>query len=158
MHEAITLRPSLESDLEMLFEHQADEEAIYMAAFTAENPNDKKAYMLKWKKLITADTIHMQSILIANQVVGCVVKYLMEGEAEITYAIGKANWGKGIATEAVGQFLKIEHTRPIYGRVAFDNYGSQRVLEKTGFTQIGESKGYANARGKEIVEYIYKLR
>jgi RimJ/RimL family protein N-acetyltransferase len=45
-------------------------------------------------------------------------------------------WGQGIATTALKELLKIEQVRPIYGRVAFDNYGSQKVLEKCGFVKI----------------------
>jgi len=41
--------------------------------------------------------------------------------------------------------------------VAFDNYGSQKVLEKCGFLKIGSDSGYANARQKEIEELIFKL-
>jgi RimJ/RimL family protein N-acetyltransferase len=41
--------------------------------------------------------------------------------------------------------------------VAFDNQGSQKVLEKCGFVKIGTDKGFANARQAEIEEYIYKL-
>jgi RimJ/RimL family protein N-acetyltransferase len=48
--------------------------------------------------------------------------------------------------------------RPIYARVAKDNLGSRRVLEKCGFTVIGESKGFANARGQEIEELLLELR
>jgi RimJ/RimL family protein N-acetyltransferase len=44
--------------------------------------------------------------------------------------------------------------RPIYARVARDNFGSRRVLEKCGFKIIGESKGFANARGEEIEELL----
>ena len=65
--------------------------------------------------------------------------------------------GQGIATTALNNFLKIELTRPIYGRVAFDNLGSQKVLEKCGFIKIGTDKGFANARQTEIEEFIYKL-
>ncbi len=80
-----------------------------------------------------------------------------ENEAEITYWIDKKFWGQGIATTALKELLKIEQVRPIYGRVAFDNYGSQKVLEKCGFVKIGKDKGFANARQAEIEEYIYKL-
>lgn len=153
----ISLRPSIESDLEVFFVNQSDEEANYLAAFTAKDPNDKEAYLNKWKRLLKEETINMQTILVENEVVGCVVKFVMEGEAEITYAIGKKYWGKGLTTKAVEDFLDIEKTRPIYGRVAYDNFGSQRVLEKTGFEKIGKDKGFANARGKEIEEFIYKL-
>ncbi|RYF99627.1 MAG: N-acetyltransferase, partial [Chitinophagaceae bacterium] len=40
---------------------------------------------------------------------------------------------------------------------AFDNIGSQKVLEKCGFTKIGNDRGFAHARQAEIEEYIYKL-
>lgn len=153
----ISLRPSIESDLEVFFINQSDEEANYLAAFTAKDPNDKEAYLNKWKRLLKEETINMQTILVKNEVVGCVVKFVMEGEAEITYAISKEYWGKGLTTKAVKSFLGIEKMRPIYGRVAYDNFGSQRVLEKTGFEKIGKDKGFANARGKEIEEFIYKL-
>jgi len=53
--------------------------------------------------------------------------------------------------------LLLEINRPIFGRVAFDNYGSQKVLEKCGFIKVGKDKGSANARQKEIEEFIYKL-
>jgi RimJ/RimL family protein N-acetyltransferase len=44
----------------------------------------------------------------------------------------------------------------LYGRTAFDNIGSQRVLEKCGFVKVGTDTGYANARQANIEEYIYK--
>ncbi len=151
----MTIRKSIESDLEIFFLNQTDEEANYMAAFTPKNPHDKETYMAKWRKLMKDDTINMQTILVDNKVIGCVVKFVMEGNAEITYAISKEYWGKGLTSKALAQFLEIEPTRPIHGRVAFDNYGSQRVLEKNGFKKIGTDQYFANARGKEIEEYIY---
>lgn len=153
----IRLRKTIEDDLTILFINQTDNEANYLAAFTPKDPTDKEAYMTKWKKLLKDNDIHMQTIVFENEVIGSVVKYVMFGEAEITYQISKDFWGKGITTKAVNLFLKQEHTRPLFGRVAFDNYGSQKVLEKTGFVKIGTDKGFANARNKEIEEYIYQL-
>jgi RimJ/RimL family protein N-acetyltransferase len=49
--------------------------------------------------------------------------------------------GEGIATTALQDFLKIEKTRPIYGHVAFDNYASQKVLEKSNFVKQGPTGG-----------------
>jgi RimJ/RimL family protein N-acetyltransferase len=81
----------------------------------------------------------------------------MEGDAEITYWIDRPYWGRGVATVALQQFLLLETTRPLFARAAFDNTGSQRVLEKCGFIKIGEDKGFALARQGETVEYIFKL-
>ncbi|MFN8302429.1 MAG: GNAT family N-acetyltransferase [Saprospiraceae bacterium] len=88
---------------------------------------------------------------------GSIAKFVLEGDTEITYWIDRNYWGRGIATKALEMFLSIETARPILGRVAFDNFGSQRVLEKCGFVKIGSDKGFANARQMEIEEFIYKL-
>jgi RimJ/RimL family protein N-acetyltransferase len=45
----------------------------------------------------------------------------------------------------------------MYARVAQDNLGSRRILEKCGFQVIGETKGFANARGQEIEELLLVL-
>ncbi|MCB0662863.1 MAG: GNAT family N-acetyltransferase, partial [Saprospiraceae bacterium] len=74
-----------------------------------------------------------------------------------TYWIDRAYWGQGIASKALATFLTLEPTRPLYGRVAFDNMGSQKVLEKCGFIKVGTDKGFANARGMEIEELIFRL-
>ena len=54
-------------------------------------------------------------------------------------------------------FLETQYLRPLHGRVAFDNFGSQKVLEKCGFVRVGNEKGFANAGNAEIEECIYGL-
>jgi RimJ/RimL family protein N-acetyltransferase len=54
-------------------------------------------------------------------------------------------------------FLELFEARPIGARVAKDNVASIRVLEKCGFEVAGENKGFANARGEETEEFIFKL-
>jgi ribosomal-protein-alanine N-acetyltransferase len=143
--------------LHLLFEFQLDEEANYLAAFTAKDISDKVAYLEKYTKHLADPTITMRTIKANDEIVGSVAKYMMEGDAEITYGIDKKYWRQGIASTALADFLKIELARPIFGRVAFDNYGSQKVLEKCGFIRIGSDRGFANARQAEIEEFIYKL-
>jgi RimJ/RimL family protein N-acetyltransferase len=72
--------------------------------------------------------------------------------------LGKEFWGKGIATQALSQFLEVVSTRPIYARVAKDNLASIRVLEKNGFKLSGEGKWYSNARGKEVDELVWEKK
>lgn len=153
----ITLTATYKEDLNLFFQFQLDKDANYLAAFTSKDPTDKAAYIEKYTKHLADPTINMQTIKVNNVIAGSIAKFIMENEAGITYWIDKKFWGQGIATTALHDFLKIEQTRPIYGRVAFDNYGSQRVLEKCGFTKIGTDKGFANARQAEIEEFIYKL-
>jgi RimJ/RimL family protein N-acetyltransferase len=153
----LTLRPTEISDLEHLFLFQLDAEAGYLAAFMPEDPSDKNAYIKKYEGLLTNPTVNMQTILVDENIAGSISKFEIEGEAEITYWIDKKFWGQGIATTALKYLLSIESTRPIFGRVAFDNLGSQKVLEKCGFVKIGKDKGFANARQTEIEEFIYKI-
>lgn len=153
----ITLAETVKDDLNAFFEFQLDPEANYLAAFTAKDPTDKVAYLEKYTKHLADPAIHSRTIKVNEVIVGSLAKFVIENEAGITYWIDRKWWGQGIATTALKEFLKIEPTRPIYARVAFDNYGSQRVLEKCGFIKIGTDKGFANARQAEIEEYIYEL-
>lgn len=153
----ITLTKTVKEDLYVLFEFQLNEEAIYLAAFTPKDPTDKNAYIEKFTKHIADPNINMRTINFKDQIVGSIAKFVLEDEAEITYWIDRKFWGQGIATSALNEFLKMEQIRPIHGRVAFDNFGSQKVLEKCGFVKIGKDIGFANARQVEIEEYIYKL-
>ena len=153
----IKFRKTVVDDLEFLFKFQLNKEAINLAAFTPKDPADKSAYLSKYTKLLSDPTVNNQTIIIDNIIVGSIAKFEIDGQAEVTYWIDKNFWGKGIATKALEYLLTIEKARPILGRVAFDNYGSQKVLEKCGFVKIGKDKGFANARQTEIEEFIYKL-
>lgn len=153
----IILTETEKDDLNELFQFQRDKEANYLAAFTSKDPNDKTAYIERYTGFLTEATINMHTIKANDIIVGSIAIFIIEHDVEITYWIDRKFWGQGIATTAVRNFLKTEQIRPIYGRVAFDNYASKKVLEKCGFVNIGKEKGFANARQKEIEEYIYKL-
>jgi ribosomal-protein-alanine N-acetyltransferase len=153
----LKLRRTEQPDLEFFFQFQLDKQANYLAAFTPKDPTDKEAYIEKYTKHLNDPAINMQTILVDETIAGSIAKFEMGGDAEITYWIDRNFWGKGIATAALKSFLTIENSRPIFGRVAFDNPGSQKVLEKCGFVKIGTDKGFANARQTEIEEFIYRL-
>ena len=153
----LQLKATTPTHLHTLFEFQRETEANYLAAFTSNDPNDKNAYLKKWSNLLLNNSINCKTIIVNNAIVGSITKFEMDQKAEITYWIGKQYWGQGIASKALKQFLEMESTRPLYGRVAFDNYGSQKVLVKCDFEKIGTETGYANARGAEIEEHVYKL-
>lgn len=153
----VKLRPTEKFDLEFFFQFQLDEEANYLAAFTSKDPTDQAAYREKYTKHLNDPTINMQTILVDGTIAGSIAKFEIAGDAGITYWLDRSFWGKGIATTALKIFLTIETTRPIFGHVAFDNFGSQSAMEKCGFIKVGTDKGFANARQTEIEEFIYKL-
>lgn len=157
MDPRIRYRKTVLCDLDHFYTFQLDTDANYLAAFTAKDSMNKTAYMQKYAKFLDDPTINMYTIIANGIIAGSIAKFVMHGDAEVTYWIDKAHWGQGIATAALTHLLSVESTRPIIGRTAFDNIGSQRVLEKCGFVKVGEDKGFANARQAEIVEFIFKL-
>lgn len=128
-----------------------------MAAFTSENPSDRAAFDAHWVKIRASGAVINRSVEVDGKLAGYVASFEMFGERNVTYWIGREFWGQGIATAALRTFLKIDTTRPLYGRAARDNTGSVRVLEKCGFVLIGEERGFANARKAEIDEVVLKL-
>src|SRR5262249_39895215 len=154
----VVLREVQAEDLPLFFEHQQDPEANYMAAFTAQDPTDWRAFMAHWSRILGDPTTTNRTILIKGQVAGSVSSYEeTAGHPEVTYWLGKPYWGQGIATAALRALLAQVTARPMYARVAKDNRASLRVLEKCGFTIIDEDKGLANARGQEIEEWLLQL-
>ena len=154
----VTLREVVDSDLPIFFEQQLDADANWMAAFTAKDPADWDAFMAHWARNRAEETNIIQTILLDGHVVGSVSSYQEEpGKPEVTYWLGKDCWGHGIATRALTMFLERMTARPVYARAVKDNAGSLRVLEKCGFRITGEDKGFANARGAEVEEYLLTL-
>ena len=154
----VLLRDVIAGDLPIFFEQQLDPAANHMAAFTAKDPPDRDAFTAKWTRVLGDDTITIKTILFEGRVAGHIASFEQFGKPEITYWIGKEYWGKGIATKALSEFLVSLKVRPLYARAAKDNIASLRVLEKCGFTICSHDKGFANARGEEIEEFILELR
>jgi RimJ/RimL family protein N-acetyltransferase len=151
------LREVRDEDLTVLFEQWADPVAAHMAAFTAPDHMDRDAFERRWSRLKADETVIARVIVVDGEVVGTIGSWGDPDEREVTYWIGRSHWGKGIATCALNAFLAVERSRPLHARVAYDNVGSQRVLEKCGFRVIATERGFAEARSAEIEEFVLRL-
>jgi len=136
---SISLRPVEADDLPILFEHQRDPAACTMAAFPSRKRTD---FMAHWDKIVASPSVTSRTVLLGNAVVGNMLAFDYEGRREVGYWIGRQWWGRGVATQALVEFLNVEPTRPIYAGVAPNNAGSIRVLEKCGFARCGEKDGH----------------
>ncbi len=153
----IQLRKVKNTDLDTYFEFQLDPQFNHMAAFTSKYPNDREAFDQHWEKIMSNPDIPISTIEVDGEIVGSVLSYVMFEERQIAFSIGRQFWGQGYATKGVRLYLVKITERPMFGRAAFDNVGSIKVLEKCGFVHTGDDKYFANARGEEITEVIYKL-
>src|ERR671924_1736180 len=146
---ALTLRKVRDEDLPLLFEQWADPVAVQMAAFSAPDHMDRDAFERRWSRLradeADADwgTVLTRVIVVDDEVAGTIGSWGDPGEREVTYWIGRSYWGKGIATGALNAFLAVDPSRPLHARVAYDNFGSRRVLEKCGFRVVATERNVA---------------
>jgi RimJ/RimL family protein N-acetyltransferase len=53
--------------------------------------------------------------------------------------------------------LHLAVDRPIFDRVATDNIGSIKVLQKCGFKIIGKNKDFANGRGEDTSPNAFRV-
>jgi RimJ/RimL family protein N-acetyltransferase len=145
----VTLRNVVESDLPVFFQQQDDLEASQMAAFPS---RERNTFMAHWHdKVLNNNDVIVKTILVDGQIAGNVLRFVVGGEHDIGYWLGKEYWGRGIATLALAKFIDQVPERPLYAHVAKHNIGSRKVLEKCGFTIQREEKV------DEIEEYIMKL-
>ena len=131
----VNLREVEQGDLETFFQDQQDPDANAMAAFP---PRDRAAFEAHWSKILRDPSCITKSILVGDDLAGNIGSWEQDGEREVGYWVRKTYWGKGIATLALTEFLRQLKERPIYAHAAKHNLGSIRVLEKCGFTLIGE--------------------
>ena len=153
----VTLRATRDADLDELFAFGKVEEAVWMAAFTPRDPSDRALFDAHWRRLLADPGVDSRTVRADGVIAGSVGRWYEDGIAEITYWIDPAQWGRHIATRAMRLFLDALHERPVRARVAADNAASIAVLENLGFHRVGSERGYANARGAEIEELIYRL-
>jgi RimJ/RimL family protein N-acetyltransferase len=130
----VALRETEDSDRPILFEHQRDPIANEMAAFP---PRDEEAFAEHWERVKVNETGIQRTILADENVVGHIVSWIDDGDRLIGYWLGREFWGRGIATEALRQFVGELTERPLSANVAEHNVASIRVLEKCGFVAVG---------------------
>lgn len=150
----VRLRGVSQDDLIVFFEHQRDPQASRMASFP---PRDRDAFLAHWNRIMADPAVLVQTILIDEQVAGHIVSWESEGKRLVGYWIGRDWWGRGVASAGLTAFLKRDPIRPLYARVAKDNTGSIRVLEKCGFAQCNDVQQSPPMPSDGVEELIFGL-
>ena len=105
------------------------------------------------------------AIAVDGEAVGTIALTLgddvMHRSAELGYWLGRAYWGRGIATAALAAFT--EHAFAafdvcrLHAAVFEWNRASMRVLEKAGFAREGRLRKSVTKDGKTIDSFLYAL-
>lgn len=81
--------------------------------------------------------------------------------AEVGFWLGRAFWGRGLATEAVAAVIRHAFTEGGFDRLTsshfVDNPASARVLAKLGFEASGRCPIRSEARGEDVEAVTYVL-
>ena len=153
----VALRLVKDSDLDAIFEQMRDSVSVQMAAFTAADPNDRAAFDSHMSRVMMSPDCTLRAVTSDDCLVGTIGSFVLEGVTEVTYWIDRLAWGRGFATGALELFLRDVPVRPLHARVASDNVGSLRVLQRNGFKAVGTEVSFAPARNAEIEETLLEL-
>jgi RimJ/RimL family protein N-acetyltransferase len=153
----IELRPVDDDDLDAIFEMMRDREAIAMAAFTAEDPDDRAAFDA-WiaRERATGDVL---SLVVTENggFAGTAAAFTIDGDREVTLWIARHAWGRGVAGEALRLLISREPIRPLFARAAAHNAAAITVLEKVGFTEVSRNVVAAPGVDREVEEIVFTL-
>jgi RimJ/RimL family protein N-acetyltransferase len=150
----VRLRSVDDGDLDVFFGHQSDPAAIEMAALPA---LDKDQLVAHWARIRSDKNVVVRTIVADGRVAGSIGSWRLDGRSQLGYWVGRAHWGRGVATEALRQFVDEVSVRPLDAHVAAHNLGSIRVLEKCGFRRDHVQEATAPAPDDGVQEFIYVL-
>ena len=147
----VAVRPVQDADVEVFYEQQADPVASQMAAFPS---RDRAAHFDHWINRVLVNRDYIRTVIADGAVAGNIVSWVdpESGHRLFGYWLGRDFWGRGVATEAVRQYLDEITERPIYADVAVHNIGSQRVLEKNNFVRLSDAPT-VESDGVELLLY-----
>jgi ribosomal-protein-alanine N-acetyltransferase len=149
------LVPQGPEHLQQMFEFEQNTNQILQAAFA--EARDLQSFTERWHRN-AANSENLFFVIVEDgQICGSVGKWMMNADAELAYWVGEAFEGRGLASRAMSEFLKLFTERPLFAHVVNDNFGSIKVLEKNGFRLVDSFESFAPARGADVTELEYRL-
>ncbi|MEE3627667.1 GNAT family N-acetyltransferase [Nitrospirillum sp. BR 11752] len=151
------LRPVMDTDLPVFFAQQADPIAADQAVFGTARSDDEGAFLAKWAVIRANPDLLTRTVEADGGVAGYVAHFIQEGQPSISYWLGRAYWGRGIATAAVAAFVAGIAIRPLYARVAVSNTASAGVLIRNGFRLVGSGQAHSARLDQWVDEGVFRL-
>lgn len=134
----VSLRPVKNEDLLHFYEQHRDPPAVAMAITPV---RERGEFLARWLKHLADPDILSRTISADESVAGHAVVFPKEGRRWVGYWVDRALWGKGIASAAVRELLKLEASRPLFAETADTNVRSQLVLRNAGFVEVERRPG-----------------
>lgn len=146
-----------DDDLEAVFTMIRDPEAIALAAFTAEDPDDRRAFDAWIARERATEGVQYSVVTENGGFAGTAAVFTVDGDREVSIWIARHAWGRGVAGEALRLVVSREAERPLFARVAGHNAAAIAVLERNGFTEVSRNAAAAPGLGREVDEIVFAL-
>lgn len=154
MATSVQLRQVLAGDIALFFEHHLELRPLPAGASVADLESRKATFVGRWDQMLSDERVLARTIVWKGAVAGYVAHLMQRDKPAISCWLGRDYWGKGVATQAVRDFLDLIEERPVYARVSYDNLAAMQVLRKTGFEIVGHDSFFSESHGYEIDEII----
>ena len=158
------LRPTCGSDVDRVFEIQADWDVTRMLSMTPFPPDRQEinAWFADHERQWLAGEAYRFAVTLESRMIGLVdIDAIAEREGSLGYWLDRTAWGNGYAFEAAQAVTRFAFgdlgLDGLRARHAHDNPASGRVLAKLGFTRLDTVRLFSRARGESIEQYRYKL-
>src|SRR4029453_5436541 len=110
----VSLRPLEDRDLDTIYQQVTDPESIRMAAFTAEDQTDRRAFLNRMSRVGGDPTSPNKVIEVDEAIAGTISSFRIDDQLEVTYWVDRTQWGKGIASAALQLLLAETVERPVH--------------------------------------------
>jgi RimJ/RimL family protein N-acetyltransferase len=165
MKENITLRPWELSDLSNLISYANNPNIAQNLTNAFPYPYTPEAGLKFIAMTQSHSPLHIFAICLNNQAIGGIGVHpqqdIHEKCIELGYWLAEPFWGKGIMSDVVKQMIayafKNFDVKRLYARPFSSNIGSQKVLEKCGFTHEATLKKSIFKNGVYLDELIYSI-
>jgi ribosomal-protein-alanine N-acetyltransferase len=152
----LTVRPVHAADLPDLMAVNGDADVCRFLPYAAwESPDDAQAWLGRMATLCDGGQAHQLVIVRDGHAVGTVLLFRFEepsARIELGYALGRAQWGQGIAREALAAVLDAAFgplgLRRVEAQVQPDNHASNALLARLGFQREGLLRQRWVAKGR----------
>jgi Acetyltransferase (GNAT) domain len=101
----VSLRPLEDRDLDTIFQQVSDPESIRMAAFTAEDQTDRRAFLNRMSRLRADTSTSNRVIEVDGAIIGTISSFRIDNQPEVTYSVDRTQWGKALRAQHYGFFL-----------------------------------------------------
>jgi RimJ/RimL family protein N-acetyltransferase len=150
----VRLRDIALDDLPWIYELNLDLEANRLAVT---KPRSAEAFDAHWRKVLADADVVAKAIIVDDLPAGTISCFRRDALPFVGYWLGRAFWGRGIASRALELLLNEVGIRPLYADVATCTGASLRVLEKCGFVVRSVRLAPADERNLECEEALLVL-